>query len=238
VTFAAPVVFEPLFNRFRPFPDREVADELRALAARGGVPVREVLVSDASRRTRKQNAYVSGIGRTRRVVVFDTLAGGGDTAVLHGVVAHELGHRRYRHVAVGTTLAMTGAVVTVLVLWALLSSGGVLSSIGAASAGSARVIPFVLLVAAALELLALPVWTAVSRRWERSADRFALELTRDPDALETTFRRLALSNLSDLDPPRALYLATFTHPTPPERIAMGRAWATEHGTTVPPMVQR
>src|SRR5437764_585709 len=71
--FAAPVVLEPLFNRFRPLEDETLAARLRLLSQRASVPVREVLVADASRRTRKVNAYVSGIGRTRRVVVFDTL---------------------------------------------------------------------------------------------------------------------------------------------------------------------
>ena len=69
--FAAPVVLEPLFNRFRPLDDPALADELRSLGERAGVPVRDVLVADASRRTRRENAYVSGLGATRRVVLFD-----------------------------------------------------------------------------------------------------------------------------------------------------------------------
>src|SRR5919198_5156772 len=78
VGFAAPLVLEPLFNRFAPLRDEELADRLRALARRAGVPVRDVLVADASRRTRKVNAYVSGLGATRRVVLFDTPLGQAD----------------------------------------------------------------------------------------------------------------------------------------------------------------
>ncbi len=73
LTFVAPVVLEPLFNRFRPLEDERLAGALRALADRAGVPVRDVLVADASRRTTRANAYVSGLGPTRRVVVWDTL---------------------------------------------------------------------------------------------------------------------------------------------------------------------
>jgi Zn-dependent protease with chaperone function len=214
VGFAAPLVLEPLFNRFAPLRDEELADRLRALARRAGVPVRDVLVADASRRTRKVNAYVSGLGATRRVVLFDTLLREAEPRQVALVVAHELGHRRARHVAQGTLLGMLGAAATVVVLWALV-----------ADPGDLRQAPLVLLVASALELVGLPVAAAVSRRWEREADRFSLDVTRDPEAFETAHRELANANLSDLDPPRPVYALLFTHPTPPERIAAGRAWA-------------
>jgi STE24 endopeptidase len=218
----APIVFERLFNRFRPLTDEELAGELRELSVRAGVPVRTLLVADASRRTRKHNAYVSGLGPTRRLVVYDTLLAEVPPDELRGVVAHELGHRRHRHVATGTLLAMTGAAAGVLVVWVLLSWGGLVSAAGAGSAGDPRVVPLVLLAFLVLELGALPFETWVSRRWERTADRFALELTADGPALERVFRRLAATNLSDLDPPGWLYAVLFTHPTPPERIAAAR----------------
>src|SRR5439155_16617022 len=117
VTFVAPLVLEPVFNRFRRL-DGGLAERLVAMSARAGVPVREVLVADASRRTTKQNAYVSGIGRTRRVVLWDTLLDVPPEEI-ELAVAHELGHRRHRHVAVNVALAMLGVVVFVLVLRAL-----------------------------------------------------------------------------------------------------------------------
>ena len=120
VGFVAPVVLEPIFNRFTPLDDVPLASALRALAMRAGVPVRDVLVADASRRTRKVNAYVSGIGATRRVVLYDTLLREVPQRELEVVVAHELGHRRARHVAKGTVLAMLGAAMGTLVIWALL----------------------------------------------------------------------------------------------------------------------
>ena len=89
VTWAAPVVLEPLFNRARPLDDPHLAVQLSDLADEAGVPVREVLVIDASRRTRKLNAYVSGLGSTRRVVLFDTLAADAPPAEVKLVVAHE-----------------------------------------------------------------------------------------------------------------------------------------------------
>jgi STE24 endopeptidase len=209
LSFAAPVVLEPLFNRFVPLQDEVLGGELRALAERSGLPVRDVLVQDASRRTRKANAYVSGLGKTRRIVVADTLLEQAGAAEVGVVVAHELGHRRQRHVLLGTLLSMAASVILTVVVWALLGT----------TITNPHRLPVVLLIALALSVISLPALTAVSRRWERSADRYALQLSGDIGAYRDTFRRLAYTNLSDLDPPPLVYLLLFNHPTPAERIA-------------------
>ena len=223
VTFLAPVLLEPVFNRFAPLRDDVLAGELRRLADQAEVPVRDVLVADASRRTTKHNAYVSGIGKTRRVVVWDTLLDRGEPGEVRLVVAHELGHRRFRHVAIGTAIAMAGTALFVLGLWVLFGWDELLAAIGADGPGDPRMIPFVLFAGAVAELALRPFALALSRRWERDADRFSLELTGDPEAYEATHRNLALSNLGDLDPPKAAYLFFFSHPTAPERLAAGRS---------------
>jgi STE24 endopeptidase len=223
--FAGPIVLEPLFNRFRPLGDPALAGELRALAESAGVPVRDVLVADASRRTRRENAYVSGLGGTRRIVLFDNLLDASEPRQIRLVVAHELGHRRAGHVERGTLLAMAGSAAVVLVLWGLLSWPALLDAIGAFGPGDPRVAPFLFLVVGVFEIIGLPLGAALSRRWEREADRSSLELTRDPEAFESAHRRLARANLADLEPPRAVYGLLFSHPTPPERIAAARAWA-------------
>ena len=232
LSFVAPLLLEPIFNKFKPLADVVLAEGLRALSEQAGVPVRDVLVADASRRTRKENAYVSGLGRTRRVVLYDTLVVRNDPAYARLVVAHELGHRRMRHVAQGTVLGMVGAAASVLVLWALLRAASVLGAIDATGPGDPRVVPFVLLVATLLQLLGMPLLAALSRRWESAADRFSLELTGDVKVFEDSHRALALSNLADLDPPRAVYLAMFSHPTPPERIEAGRRWGETSGRSL------
>jgi STE24 endopeptidase len=213
LSFVAPVVLEPLFNRYEPLGDKALAAALGGLAERARVPVRDVLVQDASRRTRKANAYVSGLGKTRRVVVSDTLLEEAPPAEVQVVVAHELGHRRHRHVLEGTLLLMTSVVAATVIVWALL---------GKRVADPHR-IPEVMLIGLGLGLVALPFLSGRSRSWERTADRFSLELTGDRAAYESAFQRLARTNLSDLDPPRLLYLLLFTHPTPPERMAAASA---------------
>jgi Zn-dependent protease with chaperone function len=222
LTLFAPLLFERLFNRFWPLQDEALARDLHALSERARVPVRTMLVTDASRRTTKHNAYVSGLGPTRRLVLFDTLLRDAPTGELRGVVAHELGHRRFRHVAIGTALAMAGAVAGVLMLRLVFAWAGLVAAAGADGPGNLRIVPLVLLLLWLLELGALPFETWLSRRWERAADRFALDLTADGEALERMHRRLALTNLADLDPPPLLYGLLFTHPTPPERIAAAR----------------
>jgi len=213
LSFLGPVVLEPLFNRFRPLGDARLAGELRELARGAGVPVRDVLVADASRRTTKVNAYVSGLGATRRVVLFDTLVASAGEREVKLIVAHELGHRRARDAAKATALAMVGGVVAVLVLWAALGTP------------SPRDLPVALLLFLGLELVGLPIVAAISRRMERAADRCSLELTHDLEAFERAHVELARKNLSELEPPRLAYLLMFTHPTPPERLALARAWA-------------
>jgi STE24 endopeptidase len=225
LSFVAPVVLEPIFNRFRPLADEALAQDLGALSVRAGVPVRDVLVADASRRTRKENAYVSGLGRTRRVVLYDTLVARGDPTYVRLVVAHELGHRRLRHVALGTLLGMVGAAGAVLVLWALLSSTAVLRAIDATGPGDPRVTPLILLAGGLLQILGMPALSALSRRLELSADRFSLNMIGDLNVFESSHRSLAVSNLSDLDPPWLVYVLMFSHPTAPQRIAAARGWA-------------
>jgi STE24 endopeptidase len=215
LSYVAPVALEPIFNRFAPLADAELVTGLRALGEEAGVPVRHVLVVDSSRRTTKVNAYISGFGATCHVVVSDTLLTAAGAAEVKLIVGHELGHRRERHVLKGTALAMAGAAVGVVLVWASLGT----------RVASPRELPVALLVLAVLELAGLAPAAALSRRWERVADRWSLELTRDVDAFEKAHVELARKNLADLEPPRLAYVLLFSHPTPPERLALGRAWA-------------
>ncbi len=201
----APVVLEPVFNRFEPLADGPLSERLHGVAARAGAPLAEILVADASRRTRGQNAYVSGLGRTRRLVLWDTLLASPQDEIAV-VLAHELGHRARRHVAFLTAAGMAGGAAFVIGLWLVLPHP--VPHDAAAIA----------LAATLAELAALPALSALSRRFERSADRFSLDLTRDPGAFTRLHRRLALVNLAELEPPSWLYYWVMTHPTAPERI--------------------
>ena len=218
-TFVAPVVLEPIFNRFRPLEDQELAADLRALSERAGVPVRDVLVADASRRTTKSNAYVSGFGATRRVVLYDTLLEKAKPAELRAVLAHELAHRKHRDVATFSAIFVAAALGLVALLWAILGE----------DARDPRSVPLMLLVVTLATPLVFAALAAIARRWEYRADRFALAVTRDLGALESTFTGLVEANVADLDPPWVVYYLKYTHPTVPERLDALRRTARDEG---------
>ena len=221
-SFAYPLVVEPVFNDFRPLPAGELRQDLLALADRDGVPVADVLVADASRRTTALNAYVSGFGSSRRIVVYDTLVEQAPPAEVALVVAHELGHADAQDVRNGTLLAALGAAAAVCGLALLLSWAPLLRRAGVTGVGDGRVVALLLLLVAVGTQLAGPGANLVSRRIEARADVHALALTGDPTTFEQVQRRLALANLSDLDPNPLAQVLFSTHPSTTERIALAR----------------
>ncbi|MFE9425052.1 M48 family metalloprotease [Kitasatospora sp. NPDC006697] len=224
-SFLFPLLVEPLFNRFTPMPEGELRSALLALAERDAVRVRDVLVADASRRTTALNAYVSGFGATRRIVAYDTLLTTAAPREVELVVAHELGHVKHRDVPRGTALAAVGAAAVVAVLGLLLSLRPLLDAAGVPDVADPRSLPLLAACAALLGALGGPPQAAVSRRIEARADRHALDLTRDPEQFIAMQRRLALTNVADVDPPRLLELLFASHPSTARRIAAARAWA-------------
>jgi STE24 endopeptidase len=224
LSFAFPVLVEPVFNRFTPMAPGPLRSELVALAGQARVPVRGVLVADASRRTRAVNAYVSGLGPTRRIVVDDTLLAKASPDEVVGVVAHELGHARHRDIAAGTLLAAVGAAGAVVGVYLLGSWDGLLRAAGVSSIAEPRSVALLLAVLTVVGLVTGPAQAWVSRQVEARADAHALALTRDPASFVATHARLAEVNHADPDPPRWERLLTGSHPSTVERIAAARAW--------------
>ncbi|MBQ1033980.1 M48 family metallopeptidase [Micromonospora sp. C97] len=229
LSFVLPVLVEPVFNRFTPMEQGPLRTELMSMAARDGVPVRDVLVADASRRTRAVNAYVSGLGPTRRVVVYDTLLREATPAEVTAVVAHELGHAKDSDVAVGTLTGALGAAAAVVALYLLGSWGPLLRLAGVDSVAQPAAFPLLVALVTVAGLVAAPVQALMSRRVEARADAHALALTNDPESFESMQRRLGSVNLGDPDPPRWEYLYSASHPSTVERMAAARAYAREAG---------
>lgn len=225
VSFAYPVVVEPVFNKFTSMPAGELRSSLLDLAERDGVPVEDVLVADASRRTSALNAYVSGFGSTRRIVVYDTLLESASDREIELIVAHELGHAERRDVVWGTALGAVGVALLVCVLALVARSDGVLSRAGVSSLGDGRAIALVLAVLAVLGFVTGPAQALISRRVETRADVHALDLTRSPESMIEMQKRLSVTNLSDLDPSPVVFGMFATHPTAPQRIALARTWS-------------
>ncbi|MBN1174606.1 MAG: M48 family metallopeptidase [Micromonosporaceae bacterium] len=225
MSFVYPVLVEPVFNRFTPMEQGQLRDELISLAERDGVPVRDVLVADASRRTRAVNAYVSGIGPTRRIVVYDTLLAEASPAEVASVIAHELGHAKRQDVVTGTVLGALGVAAAVIALYLIGSWGWLLRRAGVDSIAQPRAVALIVAVVAILGLLSTPVQSVVSRRMEGRADLHALALTGDPATFQTMEAKLATVNLGDPDPPWLEHVLFGSHPTTVERMAYAIAWA-------------
>jgi len=217
-TLLQPVVVEPLFNRFEPVRDRALAADIEESARALGVHVDDVLVADASRRTTTGNAYVSGIGPSKRVVLYDTLLDGRFTGgEIRVIAAHELAHVARAHLWKGIAwfalLALPGVF---LVAWVTERRGGL---------ADPTLVPLALTAAFVFFLATLPFQNLVSRRYEAEADWLALEATRDPESGVELERQLVLTNLGDPEPPAWLHVLFSTHPPPLERIAMAEAFA-------------
>ncbi len=223
ISFAYPVLVEPRFNAFTPMPAGALRTDLLRMAAADGEPVRDVLVADASRRTTSLNAYVSGFGSTRRIVVYDTLLRK-SPADVRLVVAHELGHAKHADVLRGTLVGAVAALFGVVLLRLLVGS-----------LADPRRTAFLLALITAGTAIATPAQNLISRRVETRADLHALDLTRDPAAFAATERALALTNISSLDPAPWRFAVFATHPTPPQRIELARTWGARNGQVLPPL---
>jgi STE24 endopeptidase len=222
ITLLSPIVLDPLFNRFTPLPRGELRADVLALAERAGVDVGEVYSMDASKRTTAANAYVAGLGHTKRVVLYDNLIDDFSPAEVRLVVAHELGHQHYGDVTRGLLYL---AIVAPLGMFAVARLGERMAPRD--SFGTAAAVPAVVL---AISLM-LPVITVISnqlsREVEARADRFSMELTREPDALIAFQRRIAVQNVSDPDPPAWTTFLLGTHPTTVQRIGQALAVRSE-----------
>jgi STE24 endopeptidase len=225
LVFVFPLTVEPLFNRFTSMPEGPVRASLLELARADDVPVRDVLVANASIRTTTLNAYVSGFGATKRIVVYDTALRELPPEELRLIVAHELGHAKAGDVPRGALVGALGFAASTCLLYLLLSWPPLLRRAGVEHLADPRSLALVLAVAAVLTTLGGPLQLLSSRRVEARADVHSLDLTRDPEAFIAMEKRLAVRNLSDLDPHPLVYALFASHPTAPERIALARTWS-------------
>jgi len=220
--FLFPVVIAPVFNRFTPLADAPLVDRLHALAERAGVRMGGVYVVDESRRSRRDNAYVTGLGATRRVVLYDTILEH-TPEMVEQVVAHEFGHLRRHHLRRELPLVAGIALVGFAVLRLLAGWDALWSWAGVAGIGDPTGLPVLLLVTQVGGAVAGVLLAWVSRVFERQADLDALDLLRRPDDTVEMLRCLHVKNLADLAPGRVARLRT-GHPTAAERVAFARAW--------------
>ncbi len=221
VTFLTPVVLAPIFNDFERLPDGPERSQVLSLADRAGVEIGDVYRVDASSRRTSLNAYVSGIGSTRRVVLYDNLLDATEGPALRSVVAHELGHVKANDIGRGLLFV---ALITPVGMLFVREAGAALAARSGAGPGQVAALPAYALALAIATLVLGIAGNQLSRAVEERADRFALELTDDPAGLIDLQQQLAERNLTDPEPPRWSRLLFATHPSTVERIGVAEGY--------------
>ncbi len=216
----APVVLLPIFFRFRPLDRAELRERLLGLCRAAGVPAIDACVWQLSDRTRRANAALTGLGRTRRILVSDTLLARARDEEIEAVLAHEVAHHvrkdLWKGLALESAVVLGGFALAAAVLeraWRPLAWTGVDDVAG---------LPVLLVVAGVLSVLLLPLVNACSRHLERMADRFAIRLTGNPEAFASAMQRLAVLNLAEVEPSRLALWLFHSHPPVASRIAAAR----------------
>jgi STE24 endopeptidase len=231
----APILIMPLFNKFERLEGLDLAVRIEELARKSGVPIAGVYRMDMSRQSEKANAFFTGVGNTKRIVLADTLLDKFPEAETMGVVAHELAHQVHRDI---WTLIAMGTGSTLFIAW---GTGKLAPKVirqtskltGVNDLADIAALPILGLTAAAFASIVAPINAAISRIIERRADRFALEQTRDGRIYAATMARLGRQNLADPTPSRLVTALMYSHPPLAERIKRALAFQLEIDAETP-----
>jgi STE24 endopeptidase len=219
----APAVIMPLFNKFTPLPEGPLRERLFSLARRTNFPTRSIEVMDGSKRTRHSNAFFTGFGRFRKIVLFDTLIAQLTEPELESVLAHEIGHYKKRHVLKFLVVSMAAVVVAFGAIAWLTCQQGFYRAFGFEyhkGFASANIVPAVLLfalLAGTISFWLTPIVHSWSRRFEYDADAFASATMGEAESLSQALRKLSEKNLSNLMPHPLYNGFYYSHPTLLER---------------------
>jgi STE24 endopeptidase len=223
-----PVVILPLFNKYTPIEDEELTRRLGAILNKGGLKIKGFFIQDMSRQTKKENAFLGGLGKTRRVVLSDNIINNMEIDELENVIAHEVGHYHYKHMLKNIFLSavfqliiffLTHHIMLRLVPDFLVSFDRMLAAF-----------PVFLLCFGILNMLLIaPLANALSRFHEKQADRYALKAAGSPEAFQRAMAGLANRNLSNAYPLPFIKWMYYSHPPIGERLEHALAWQKEHG---------
>ncbi len=209
-----PSVIAPMFDVFYPLTDPELLGDVQDLAEQACMKVDTVLVMEASRKTARANAYFAGLGRTKQVVLYDTLLQGHSREEIRLVVAHELAHWRFGHVTKDIAASFAGTMLVLGLFQAVGGRPGTSWTYGRLERYLMTLLLFAMLAGYALS----PASAWLSRRFETQSDEYSLQLTGDHGAFVSSQVNLARVNLGDVEPPWFIRWFAWTHPTTLERI--------------------
>jgi len=223
----APVLIMPLFNKFIPLENDELRQRMLQLADKTGAKVKGIYTMDFSRRTKAANAFVTGIGNTRRIVLGDTLTQNYTPEEIEAVMAHELGHHVHsdiwRGIFFDSAITLVGLFVANIILQ------NTLTGFGYRDLGDVAAFPLFALVMFGFGLATMPITNAYSRSRENAADVYSLDITQNPVPFISSMKKLANQNLAETDPPAWVIWLFYTHPPIGQRVRQGEDFARQHG---------
>ena len=214
-----PVAIAPLFNTFTPLPQGLLREAILGLAARLGFWTKGVFVMDGSRRSRHSNAYFTGLGRAKRIVLFDTLVESADQEEILSVLAHEIGHARRHHLRKGLAVSLAVSLAGFWIAGLLLRWPPLFQAFGFRGASPHALLVLLAFCAGPFTFFLTPLSSMWSRRHEYEADRFAVDAMGSARGMRSALLRLSRENLSNPAPHPLYSFFHYSHPTLAERIA-------------------
>lgn len=215
-SYLAPLVIAPLFNRFEPVTDPQTVHMVKNLSQKANLSVKEVLKMDASTRTNKVNAYFSGLGSSKRIVLYDNLLNNYTNDEIEAVIAHEMGHWKLGHIKKGILFGIAGLFIVFGLLYVVLKNSYIRT--GFMLKYTPIIFVIVLYYFTMISFVTAPIQNIVSRNMEVEADSFAVKLTCNKKAAVDLQRKIAVSNLSDVSPPGFIEWFSYSHPSGLKRI--------------------
>ncbi len=215
----SPLVIAPLFNKFTPLPPGPLRDRISALAEKLSLKVSGIYIVDSSRRSRHTNAYFTGLGRAKRIVLFDTLVSSGTEEEIVSVLAHEIGHEKLRHVTRALVVSTMFTLVGFYLLDLLLHWNALYAAFGFAQPSYQAILVLISFCSGPVVYFLTPFLSVASRRQEHQADRFAVRAVGTAAGLRSALLRMSRENLANLVPHPLYSFFHYTHPTLAERLA-------------------
>ncbi len=215
----SPIIIAPLFNKFDPVEDQELKDHIAALMGKAGLRVKGVFRMNASKRSRHSNAYFTGIGKSKRIILFDTLLSSHTKEEILAILAHEIGHWRKKHILKQLLALELFSLVGFYVVGKMLDWHLLYQTFGFKKPLFYAGLLLIGALFSPLSYFAQPVESALSRKFEREADDFSLKLLSTPDSMILALKRLAADNLANLTPHPLYAWFYYSHPPLGERIS-------------------
>jgi STE24 endopeptidase len=212
----APVLIFPIFYKFKPIENEGLKQRILELCEKVGFKVKGVYSFDMSKTTKKANAAFTGLGKTKRIILSDTLLSGFNEDEIVTVFAHEMGHYKRGHIKKNILISVFLTIVGLFIISKVYST--LLPKFGFSNPWEIGALPLLALISSVLGLLTKPLTSFISRKFEFEADSFALSITGNPAAFKTMMEKLAFQNLADEEPNRFVEFWFHSHPSIKRRI--------------------